>query len=126
MLFGITNNQISNSNISQQSESKQNTVSNTNTDFSSLKDGTYSGTGQGRNGNIEVSVVVKDGKVTSITIESSKEDACYFNRAKSTVINVIISSQSIDVKTVSGATMISNGIIDAVANALRSIFWKSK
>ena len=93
-------------------------TSTTITDFSELKDGTYSGTGQGRNGNINVSVVVKDGKVTSITIESSNEDAQYFNKAKSTVINEIISNQSIDVQTVSGATMSSNGIIDAVANAL--------
>ena len=60
----------------------------------------------------------KSGKVTSITIESYKEDEQYFSKAKSTVINEIISNQSINVQTVSGATMSSNGIIEAVANAL--------
>ena len=40
------------------------------------------------------------------------------NRAKDTVIGEIIDSQSLNVQTVSGATMSSNGIIEAVANAL--------
>ena len=87
-------------------------------DFSDLRDGSYSGTGNGRNGSIEVTVKVKNGKVTSITIESSREDSQYMNRAKDTVIGEIIDSQSLNVQTVSGATMSSNGIIEAVANAL--------
>ena len=101
-----------------QPDNHQNASQNGNLDFANLKDGTYSGTGQGRNGSIEVTVKVKSGKVTSVTIESSSEDAKYFNAAKDTVINGIISNQSLDVDTVSGATMSSNGIIDAVANAL--------
>ena len=101
-----------------QPDANQNASQNGNLDFTNLKDGTYSGTGQGRNGSIEVTVKVKSGKVTSVTIESSSEDAKYFNAAKDTVINGIISNQSLDVDTVSGATMSSNGIIDAVANAL--------
>ena len=40
------------------------------------------------------------------------------NRAKDTVIGDIIDAQSLNVQTVSGATMSSNGIIEAVANAL--------
>ena len=104
---------------SKQSPNDQtNTEQNANLDFSGLSNGTYSGTGKGRNGDIKVSVKVKGGKVTSITIESSSEDAKYFDRAKDTVIGEIIDSQSLNVQTVSGATMSSNGIIDAVANAL--------
>ncbi len=94
----------------------------TNNTFTNLEDGTYEGIGTGRNGDIVVSVVVKDKKVTSITIESSKEDTKYMNRAKDTIINSIIANQSIDIDTVSGATMSSNGIIDAVANALNIPF----
>ena len=93
-----------------------------NNTFTNLVDGTYEGTGTGRNGDIVVSVVVKDKKVTSITIESSREDTRYINAAKDTIINNIISKQSLDVDTVSGATMSSNGIIDAVANALNISF----
>ncbi len=62
--------------------------------------------------------IFKDKKVTSITIESSREDTRYINAAKDT----IITKQSLDVDIVSGATMSSNGIIDAVANALNITF----
>lgn len=121
-----SNNTISNTtntNSSTTNSTSTNTTSTTSTssstsNFSNLSDGTYEGTGSGRNGDIKVSVVVKSGKVTSITIESYKEDEQYFSKAKSTVINEIISNQSINVQTVSGATMSSNGIIEAVANAL--------
>jgi Polyferredoxin len=97
---------------------QDNASQNAGLDFSNLKDGTYSGSGQGRNGSIEVSVKVKGGKVTSITIESSREDAQYMNKAKDTVVSEIIDAQSLNVKTVSGATMSSNGILSAVADAL--------
>lgn len=39
-------------------------------------------------------------------------------KAESTVIEEILSSQSVDVTPVSGATFSSNGIIEAVSNAL--------
>lgn len=100
------------------SDSQSNANQNAALDFTNLTDGTYSGTGQGRNGGITVSVKVEGGRVTSITVESSREDTQYFNRAKDTVIGEIIDSQSLNVATVSGATMSSNGLIDAVANAL--------
>lgn len=94
-------------------------------DFKDLKDGTYTGSGQGRNGSIDVTVKVKKGKVTSITIESSREDARYMNQAKDTVISEIIDAQSLNVPTVSGATMSSNGILRAVADALGIEFTSS-
>lgn len=121
----ITDTTISEDDIESNIESNQeeqsdynNSNTNTESKFPELKDGTYEGTGAGRNGDINVSVVVKDGKVTSITIESSKEDKPYMDKAENAVINEIISNQSLDVPTVSGATMSSNGIIDAVADAL--------
>ena len=112
------NSLINNQNILDKNDNSTSSNTNSNNSFSNLIDGTYEGTGQGRNGDISVSVVVKLGKVSSITIESSKEDEQFFDKAKSTVINEIISEQSIDVQIVSGATMSSNGIIDAVSNAL--------
>ncbi len=42
----------------------------------------------------------------------------FFNRAKTEVISSILSSQSVDVDTVSGATYSSKGIIEAVTNVL--------
>lgn len=72
-------------------------------------DGTYEGSGQGYRGTTSVQVKVINGNISSITIESYKDDDQFFNKAKSTVINEIISNQSIDVQTVSGATMSSKG-----------------
>ena len=111
-------NQDKSNDKSAEKNTDKNTAQNAGLDFTNLKDGTYTGTGQGRNGSIEVIVKVKNGKVTSVTVESSREDSQYMNRAKNTVIGEIIEAQSLNVQTVSGATMSSNGIIEAVANAL--------
>jgi len=81
-------------------------------------DGTYSGTGTGLRGTTEVSVTVENGVISSIEVVSYQDDSQYFNRAKSTVISEILDAQSVDVATVSGATFSSNGIIEAVADAL--------
>lgn len=45
----------------------------------------------------------------------------HLTKAESTVIEEILSSQSVDVTPVSGATFSSNGIIEAVSNALNLI-----
>ncbi|NCA66923.1 MAG: FMN-binding protein, partial [Clostridia bacterium] len=52
------------------------------------------------------------------SIVSSNETPKYLNRVKNTIINEIISSQSTDVDAVSGATRSSNGIMQAVNDAL--------
>lgn len=115
-----TNNNIinntNNSNVTNSSSSITSSSSASST--AKFTDGTYTGSGQGYRGTVNVSVKVSDGKITSITIESYKDDEQFFSRAKSTIINEIISEQSIDVDTVTGATFSSNGIISAVANAL--------
>lgn len=54
---------------------------------------------------------------------SYQDDEQFFERAKETVIANIIKS-SIDVDTVSGATFSSNGIKEAVANALNIDFYE--
>lgn len=83
-----------------------------------LPDGTYTGTGTGFRGETEVSVTVENGFITAITIDSYRDDEQYFSRAKSTVISEILSEQTPDVDAVSGATYSSNGIMEAVADAL--------
>ena len=84
----------------------------------SYMDGTYQGSGYGFRGTTTVTVVVSGGKITTITVNSYRDDKQYFDRAYSTVTKEIISSQSTDVDAVSGATYSSNGIMKAVANAL--------
>ncbi|UZQ51201.1 FMN-binding protein [Clostridium kluyveri] len=83
------------------------------------KDGTYEGSGTGfREGITTVSVIVKNGKITDITTLSYQDDKKFYDRASGTVIGEIIDSQSTNVDAVSGATYSSNGIMEAVENAL--------
>lgn len=82
-----------------------------------LADGTYQGTGTGFSGDVTVSVQIKDKSIVAINVISTTDDAAFFNRAKA-VIDKIIQSQKLDVDVVSGATYSSNGIINAVKNAL--------
>lgn len=85
---------------------------------SKYADGTYIGTGTGYKPNLKVSVTISNGKITDITVYSSNETESFFNKAWNTIKNAIISKQSTDVNTVSGATRSSEGIIEAVNNAL--------
>lgn len=93
--------------------------------YSSLADGTYTGSGTGFRGETKVSVEVTNGKIADIAIDSYEDDREWFERASTTVIEEIISNQSVDVDAVSGATYSSNGIKEAVANALNLSFTPS-
>lgn len=81
-------------------------------------DGVYTGSGSGFGGDVKVEVTVQDGKIASIKVLSHKDGSSYMSKAKS-VINRIISKQTTNVDTVSGATFSSQGIIKAVRNAMR-------
>lgn len=87
-------------------------------DPGAYKDGTYFGSAQGFNGSVKVKVVIKDGKIDSITVVSHTDDQPYFRNAENSIIPAIIKGQTTNVDTVSGATYSSNGIIKAVRNAL--------
>lgn len=82
-----------------------------------LADGVYTGSAQGRNGPITVSVTVSNGQVTEIQVVDHTETPRYFSRAEE-VIGLILSSQSTQVDAITGATISSEGIKDAVADAL--------
>ena len=85
---------------------------------SGYKDGTYQGSGTGFGGTISVQVTVSGGKISNIDILSAAgETSSYFSSA-SGVVSRILSAQNPNVDEVSGATYSSNGIIQAVQNAL--------
>lgn len=82
------------------------------------KDGTYTGSAQGFGGAITVQVTLKNDEITDIQVTSAPgEDSAYLSQGEG-VISSIISAQSTDVDTVSGATFSSTGIINAVVDAL--------
>lgn len=82
------------------------------------KDGTYQGSGTGFGGTVTVQVTVADGKITAVDIlDASGETPSYFASARG-VVSKILAGQTPNVDAVSGATYSSNGIIQAVQNAL--------
>lgn len=122
--MGSDESQPSGDNVSEPSDSGQ--ESDSASGRFSVADGTYEGTGNGFRGTTSVTVTVENGTITDITINSYADDASYFTRAQDTVISEIISTQSLDVQAVSGATFSSNSIMDAVADALGAVSDRSE
>lgn len=102
-----------------QYDDSQDTTPTIDTTTENYKDGTYTGTASGYAPNLTVDVTVSGGKITNIEIVSHNESPGFYERAFETVPEEIISSQSTDVDTVSGATFSSKGIINAVEDALQ-------
>ena len=90
-----------------------------------LKDGVYEASSNGYGGRLSVRVTVKNGKLTDIDVISNNETPSYFNRASS-VIDRILSTGSVNVDSVAGATISSNAIKQAVSKALAQAGSKEK
>lgn len=83
-----------------------------------LKDGTYTGVGKGMHSNIAVTVDVKDGKIASVVVDSQDDTPGVCEPALETIPGAIVEANSADVEAVAGATLTSEGIKEAVRNAL--------
>jgi len=79
---------------------------------------TVTGTGQGRNGEIVVEVILEDNVITAIEVLSHSETAGISDGAIAGLPAAIVAAGGTDVDAVSGATETSRGIIEAVNNAL--------
>ena len=90
-----------------------------------LKNGVYEASSNGYGGRLAVRVTVKNGKLTNIDVISNNETPSYFNRASS-VIDRILSTGSVNVDSVAGATISSNAIKQAVSKALAQAGSKEK
>ncbi|MFW0861552.1 MAG: FMN-binding protein [Dethiobacter sp.] len=84
-----------------------------------VADGTYSGTASGFKGEIALEVTVAGGKITAINVTAQQETADRWADAKK-VIEEIIAKQTVQVDTVSGATISSDAIIKAVQRNQRN------
>jgi uncharacterized protein with FMN-binding domain len=90
-------------------------------DFGKLNDGAYHGVYEGgiyqwRANTCDVTVT--DGKVTGIQLVVSKENPDGKNTMHETLYDRVITGQSLQVDTVSGATLTSKAYLQAVENAL--------
>lgn len=83
------------------------------------QDGEWIGTALGYNDDITVKVTISSGKITNISIIEGSDDEPYYNWAKEKIPQTIINAQSTDIDAVSGATFSSEGIINAVSDALQ-------
>ena len=86
---------------------------------SSLRDGTFIGKGNGRNGPLEVSITVKDGKIVDAEITKDVESPNIADNAKKEIIERFLKDGSTAMlDAVSGATITSNAILDALDEAV--------
>ncbi len=81
------------------------------------RDGTYTGTGNSRHGGMEVTVVIKDGKITSANVTSC--GTRYPCSDINPLIRSAVSKQSVPTNHVSGATDSSKAYTQALASALK-------
>ncbi len=82
--------------------------------------GTYEGSGTGKNGSIKVSVEVTNDSIKKVDILEQNETPSIAKDALEKIPQNIVKEQSLAIDTVSGATITSQGILDAVKDALSS------
>lgn len=86
----------------------------------SFKAGTYEGSGTGKNGSIKVSVEVSNDSIKKVDILEQNETPSIAKDALEKIPQNIVKEQSLAIDTISGATITSQGILDAVKDALSS------
>lgn len=84
-----------------------------------LKDGIYDTEARGMAGFVKVELTVKDQKIATVNLDLSSETPQYGQKAEKQLKNEILTKQSADIDAVSGATFTSNGVKEAVADALK-------
>ena len=80
--------------------------------------GTYTGRADGRNGEITVDVTFSEDAITDIVVKDHQETAGIADAAINDLPGEIVASQSLAVDVKSGATFTSEGIVNAVADAV--------
>lgn len=88
----------------------------------SLIDGAYGGEGQGYSSTIKINIAVEAGKISGLQLVEHGENEEYFEEAINEISKEIIGKESTEeIDVVSGATLSSKGIIEAIDNALKTI-----
>lgn len=82
------------------------------------QDGTYTATAMGYGGEFQVEVVLKDDKIEDIVVNEHYETPSIGGVAIEQMIEKMITENSYDVDTISGATRTSEALKDAVETAM--------
>ena len=80
--------------------------------------GTYTGTAAGKNGDVKVEVTFSSNAIDSVKVVEHSETAGISDGAIENIPAAIVENQSLAVDTVSGATITSDAILKAVADAV--------
>lgn len=84
----------------------------------SLTAGTYTGIGQGKNGDVKVEVTFTESEITDIKVTEHGETEGICEPAIERIPAQILENQSIAVDAVSGATMTGDAIVEAVKDCI--------
>ena len=79
---------------------------------------TFEGVGNGNGGEIKVSVTVEDGAITAIDVIEQNETPGIGDAALEQIPEVVIANQSLGVDVIAGATNSSNGLLEAIEDAV--------
>lgn len=84
------------------------------------RDGTYYANGQGgKFGDVPVTVVIRDGKIETVSLGANSETEAMAEKARAVVVPQILRTQGTDdIDVATGATMTSDAIVDGVRRAL--------
>ena len=76
------------------------------------------GKGTGFNGEIRVEIIKDNEEIIAVNILGHSDTPMMFNKAFGEIREVVVQTQSTDIDIVAGATASSNGLIEAINNAL--------
>ncbi|MCF0131862.1 MAG: flavocytochrome c [Pseudobutyrivibrio sp.] len=91
-----------------------------NVNLSGVKDGVYTGEAQGFGGSVVATVTISGGKITDIQVTGDSETEGLGSVAVEKIPAKVLASNSLQVDAVSGATISSNAVLDAITAALAS------
>lgn len=83
-----------------------------------ITDGSYTGTAQGRNGQLDVTLSVEGGAITSIEISRSSDTPGMVEAVAERLPGLVVRSQSLNYDAITGATITSAAFTAAAADAL--------
>ena len=83
-----------------------------------LTDGDYTATVDGQEGPMTVNVTIADGKIAAVEVAEESETDGISDAALADLPGIIVENNSVNVDTISGSTLTSNRILDAVTDCL--------
>lgn len=101
------------------SNQPQTPVSNEDAKNTGLTDGTYTASSKGNNGDVNVTVLISNGRIEQVQVGEHSETEGIYETPVERIPNAVVEHQSLAIDTVSGATNTSKAILDAVSQCIQ-------